>query len=233
MIATTLTKKMAEDFALFLTEKNVESKYLHSDIDTLERIEILSDFRRGVFDCLVGVNLFREGLDLPEVTLIGIFDADREGFLRSETSLIQIIGRAARNTEGRVILYADTLTKSINTAVAETSRRRKIQIEHNKKRDITPETIVKKISDITEELKRRRLDTARDLLSMEIPKTDLGRIFEDKEGLLETAAKELDFETAAVLRDEIKLIAEKMAEGGVQSPKKPVKSSQGKKSGRR
>jgi len=233
VIATTLTKKMAEDFASFLTEKNVKSKYLHSDIDTLERIEILSDFRRGVFDCLVGVNLLREGLDLPEVTLIGIFDADREGFLRSETSLIQIIGRAARNIEGRVILYADTLTKSINSAVAETLRRRKIQIEYNKKHNITPKTIVKKISDITEELKRRRLDTARDLLSMEIPKTDLGRIFEDKKGLLETAIKELDFETAAVLRDEIKLIAEKMAEGGVQPPKKSVKSPQSKKSGRR
>jgi len=202
-------------------------------VKTLARPKLLEDFRRGTYDVLVGINLLREGLDLPEVALVAILDADKEGFLRNETTLIQTMGRAARHPEGRVILYADATTGSMRHALQEVSRRRKIQIEHNKKRDITPETIVKKISDITEELKRRRLDTARDLLSMEIPKTDLGRIFEDKEGLLETAAKELDFETAAVLRDEIKLIAEKMAEGGVQSPKKPVKSSQGKKSGRR
>ena len=146
VIATTLTKKMAEDLSSYLKDKGIKAEYLHSDIKTIDRIKILTSFRRGEFDCLVGVNLLREGLDLPEVTLIGILDADKEGFLRSETSLIQTIGRAARNVFGRVILYADTITGSLKRAVDETNRRRVIQTAHNKKHGITPKTIIKKFT---------------------------------------------------------------------------------------
>ena len=152
VLATTLTKKMAEDLSNYLKEKKIKAEYLHSDIKTMDRIKILTQFRKGDFDVLVGVNLLREGLDLPEVALIGILDADKEGFLRSETSLIQTIGRAARNSEGRVILYADVITGSMERALGETARRRTIQLAYNKKHGITPKTILKKIKDITEEL---------------------------------------------------------------------------------
>src|SRR6185369_10713393 len=160
VLATTLTKKMAEDLSVYLKDqprlgkagKKIKAEYLHSDIKTMERIKILTQFRKGGFDVLVGVNLLREGLDLPEVALIGILDADKTGFLRSETSLIQTIGRAARNSEGRVILYADIVTKSMEYAMNETARRRNIQLAYNKKHGITPKTISKNIKDITEEL---------------------------------------------------------------------------------
>src|SRR3990167_7810992 len=167
VIATTLTKKMAEDLSSYLKEQGVKAEYLHSDIKTIDRIKILSDFRRGNFDCIVGVNLLREGLDLPEVSFIGILDADKEGFLRSQTSLIQTIGRAARNVTGRVILYADTLTGSMERAINETNRRRALQRAYNKEHDITPVTITKGIKDITENLESLHEKTVREELALD------------------------------------------------------------------
>jgi excinuclease ABC subunit B len=155
VLVTTLTKKMAEDLSEFLKGKGVKAEYIHSDIKTIDRIMILTNFRRGEFDCLVGVNLLREGLDLPEVELVGILDADKEGFLRSETSLIQTMGRAARNVKGRVILYADGMTGSLNRAISETNRRRALQKRYNDEHGITPKTIQKNIKDITEPMTRR------------------------------------------------------------------------------
>ena len=150
VLVTTLTKRMAEDLTEYLHENGIKVRYLHSDIDTLERIEIMRDLRLGVFDVLVGINLLREGLDIPECALVGILDADKEGFLRSETSLIQTIGRAARNLDGKVILYADKETKSIKKAIEETNRRRSIQLDYNKKNKISATTVKKEISDILE-----------------------------------------------------------------------------------
>ena len=150
VLVTTLTKKMAEDLTEYLHENGIKVRYMHSDIDTLERIEIMRDLRLGVFDVLVGINLLREGLDIPECALVGILDADKEGFLRSETSLIQTIGRAARNLEGKVILYADKETKSIKNAIKETDRRRDIQVAHNKKHKISASRIKKEIGDVLE-----------------------------------------------------------------------------------
>jgi len=212
VIATTLTKKMAEDLAEYLKEKKIKARYLHSEIKTIERIEILTEFRKGTFDCLVGVNLLREGLDLPEVTFIGILDADKEGFLRSETSLIQIIGRAARNLEGKVILYADTVTGSIERAMSETARRRKIQIAYNKKHNITPISIKKKIKDITDTLEREHhnavglLMETDEVLFNKNPK----KFIKAKRQEMEEAVKELDFETAAIIRDEIRILEKKL-----------------------
>ncbi|MEX0919335.1 MAG: excinuclease ABC subunit UvrB [Parcubacteria group bacterium] len=211
VIATTLTKKMAEDLSEYLKDKKIKANYLHSEIKTIERIEILTAFRRGEFDVLVGVNLLREGLDLPEVTFIGILDADKEGFLRSETSLIQIIGRAARNVEGRVILYADTVTGSMERALAETNRRRSIQIAHNKEHGITPKTIIKKIKDITDTLEREHHQAVKLLLETDeklfakSPK----KLIKMKMKEMEEAVKNLDFETAVILRDEIKILEER------------------------
>ncbi|MDO8728264.1 MAG: excinuclease ABC subunit UvrB [bacterium] len=208
VIATTLTKKMAEDLSDFLKEKKINARYLHSEIKTIERIEILTAFRRGEFDCLVGVNLLREGLDLPEVTLIGILDADKEGFLRSDTSLIQIIGRAARNVSGRVILYADNMTGSMERAISETSRRRTIQTAYNKSHGITPKTIIKKIKDITDTLERGHQSAVNLLLETDeklfakSPK----KLIKSKKKEMEEAVRDLDFETAAILRDEIKIL---------------------------
>jgi len=215
VIATTLTKKMAEDLAEFLKEKKIATKYLHSDIKTIERIEILTAFRKGEFDCLVGVNLLREGLDLPEVTFIGILDADKEGFLRSETALIQIIGRAARNTEGKVILYADRLTGSMERAMKETARRRALQMEYNTKHGITPKTIIKKIQDITEELNLNNKRAAATELSIEesIFKKNPKKLIRQKELQMNAAVKILDFETAAILRDEIELLNKRLKKG--------------------
>ncbi len=213
VLATTLTKKMAESLAEYLKEKKIRAEYLHSDVETLERIEILTRLRKGEFDCLIGVNLLREGLDLPEVALIGILDADKEGFLRSETSLIQTIGRAARNVEGRVILYADNMTGSLERAIGETERRRKIQLEYNKKNNITPKTIIKNIKDITEELKKERERSVK--LELEVDKKlfekNPSKLIKLKEKAMTEAVKMLDFETAAILRDEINLLKIKSA----------------------
>ena len=168
ILATTLTKKMAEDLSTYLKEKKIKAEYLHSDIKTMDRIKILTQFRKGEFDVLVGVNLLREGLDLPEVALIGILDADKAGFLRSETSLIQTIGRAARNSEGKVILYADIMTGAMDYALNETKRRRNIQLAYNKKHGITPKTIMKKIKDITEELESEHGKTVNAELNLDL-----------------------------------------------------------------
>lgn len=214
VIATTLTKKMAESLSEYLIGKNLKAKYLHSDIKTMERIEILTDFRKGIFDVLIGVNLLREGLDLPEVTLIGILDADKEGFLRSETSLIQTIGRAARNVDGRVILYADNMTGSMERAMAETERRRKIQEDYNKKHNITPVTIKKNIHDITDGIKSLRAKTINEELEKDkkLFAKNPNKLITLKEKQMKEAVKALDFETAAILRDEIKFLKDKHAE---------------------
>jgi excinuclease ABC subunit B len=224
VIATTLTKRMAEDLAEFLKERKVKAEYLHSEIKTIERIEILTKFRKGEFDCLVGVNLLREGLDLPEVTFIGILDADKEGFLRSETSLIQIIGRAARNIEGRVILYADTVTGSMERAIGETKRRRELQIAYNKKHGITPQTIIKKIKDITDTLEREHHQAVDLLLETDekIFAKDPKKLIKEKREQMEDAVRDLDFETAAIIRDEIYVLEKRMDS----MPKKGRKKAQ-------
>ncbi len=207
VIATTLTKKMAEDLSVYLKEAGYKAEYLHSEIKTIERIEILTGFRRGTFDCLVGVNLLREGLDLPEVSFIGILDADKEGFLRSETSLIQIIGRAARNESGRVIMYADTVTGSIKRAISETNRRRALQEAYNTKHGITPRTIRKQIKDITDTLRSEHDKAVSVLVSIDRASGKKRSVLiKEKERQMATAVKELDFESAAILRDEIKAL---------------------------
>ena len=215
VLATTLTKKMAESLSEYLKEKGVKAEYLHSDIKTMERIQILTKFRKGEFDCLVGVNLLREGLDLPEVTLIGILDADKEGFLRSETSLIQTIGRAARNSRGRVILYADVMTGSMERAIGETSRRRKIQEDYNKENNITPTTIEKNIKDITEELQSDHARAVNEELRIDqkLFAKNPNKLIKLKEKAMKEAVKALDFETAAILRDEINVLKEKQMVG--------------------
>jgi excinuclease ABC subunit B len=211
ILVTTLTKKMAESLSEYLKEHGVKAEYVHSDIKTMERISILTRFRRGEFDCLVGVNLLREGLDLPEVTLIGILDADKEGFLRSETSLIQTIGRAARNVRGRVILYADTMTGSLERAIGETSRRRKIQEDYNIKHGITPKTIEKNIKDITEELQSDHAKAVNEELRIDqkLFAKNPDKLIKLKEKAMKEAVKILDFETAAILRDEIEILKAK------------------------
>ncbi len=211
VLATTLTKKMAEDLASYLSDKKIKAIYLHSDIKALERIEIITQFRKGDYDILVGVNLLREGLDMPEVTLIGILDADKEGFLRSETALIQTIGRAARNVDGRVILYADEVTGSMQRAMGETERRRNVQLAYNEKHGITPKTIAKQIRDITETMSSDHQKAVSKLLEidMKAAKAKPEQLIRQKEKQIEGAVKILDFETAAILRDEIVAIKEK------------------------
>ena len=225
VLATTLTKRMAEDLSAYLKDRKIKAEYLHSDIKTIERIQIITKFRKGEFDILVGVNLLREGLDMPEVSLIGILDADKEGFLRSEVSLIQTIGRAARNANGRVILYADEMTGSMERAIGETNRRREIQLAYNKAHGITPTTISKAIKDITEGMqsdhaKAVNAELALDLeLFAQIEKDQKGRktrgknpiekLIKIKEAEMKEAVKLLDFETAAILRDEIQVLREK------------------------
>ncbi len=205
VLITTLTKKMAEDLNDYLKERKIKSTYLHSDVETLERIEILTSLRKGEYDVLVGVNLLREGLDLPEVELVAILDADKEGFLRSEVSLVQTIGRAARNSLGRVILYADRDTPSLIKAVGETRRRRTAQEAYNKKHGITPTTIKKNIKDITEELRSEHSKAIINLLEVDkdLYKKNPRKFIADKKKEMAAAVKDLDFETAALLRDEI------------------------------
>jgi excinuclease ABC subunit B len=204
-LATTLTKQMAEDLSAFLREKKIKAEYLHSDVKTIDRITILSEFRKGTFDILVGVNLLREGLDLPEVELVGILDADKEGFLRSETSLIQTIGRAARNVLGRVILYADVMTGSLDRAISETNRRRKVQVAYNKKHGITPLSIKKEIRDIAESIRSEHDKTVDSMLVLDskLYREDPESFLKRKREEMEEAVEELDFETAAIIRDEI------------------------------
>ena len=210
VLVTTLTKRMAEDLTDYLKDQNIKVAYLHSDIDTLDRVDILTDLRKGNFDVVVGVNLLREGLDLPEVALVAILDADKEGFLRSKTSLIQTMGRAARHVQGRVILYADNITGSIKAAVDEVNRRRQKQLAYNKKHNITPTSVTKPIRD---PLVVKSTDESVTLPPTKLPiklpklksKQKLIKILEKK---MHQAAKRLDFELAAQIRDEIKKLQE-------------------------
>jgi excinuclease ABC subunit B len=206
VLVTTLTKRMAEDLSEYMHENGIKVKYMHSDIDTLERIEIIRDLRRGMFDVLVGINLLREGLDIPECALVAILDADKEGFLRSERSLVQTIGRAARNVDGRVILYADKKTDSIIKAIEETKRRRKIQEKFNKDNNITPKTIKRDISDILASIYEN------DRVNVELPENEekhlvgnnLKKHLDGLKKKMLNFAEDLNFEEAAKLRDEIK-----------------------------
>ena len=204
VLVTTLTKKMAEDLTDYMREAGIKVRYLHSDIDTLERSEIIRDMRLDVFDVLVGINLLREGLDIPEITLVAILDADKEGFLRSETSLIQTIGRAARNADGHVIMYADTITGSMNRAITETERRRAIQMKYNEEHGIIPQTIKKKVRDLISISKKVEEDSSKIIKDAEsMSETELKAVIKELTKKMNQAAVELNFELAAKLRDEI------------------------------
>ncbi|MDY4070326.1 MAG: helicase-related protein, partial [Lachnospiraceae bacterium] len=204
VLVTTLTKRMAEDLTDYMREVGVRVKYMHSDIDTLERAEIIRDMRLDVFDVLVGINLLREGLDIPEISLVAILDADKEGFLRSETSLIQTIGRAARNADGHVIMYADTVTDSMRNAIEETERRREIQKKYNEEHGITPQTIRKAVRDlisISKEIAKEETAFEKDPESMD--REELEKLVDDVQKKMKRAAAELNFEVAAELRDKL------------------------------
>ena len=215
-LITTLTKKMAEDLTDYMHDKGIKVRYMHSDIDSVERVEILRDLRLGAFDVLIGINLLREGLDLPEVGFVGVLDADKEGFLRSEGSLIQTIGRAARNVEGKAILYADKITGSIERAIGETNRRREIQNKYNKEHNITPKTVTSKIKDVMEGARiikkekknKKNLDAAYDI--SEINYRNIGKEIKKIDKLMRQSAKELDFEKAAYYRDLVNELKEKI-----------------------
>jgi excinuclease ABC subunit B len=207
-LVTTLTKRMAEDLADYLKEMGIRTHYLHADIETIERVEILRDLRLGVYDVVVGINLLREGLDLPEVSLVAILDADKEGYLRSTSSLIQIIGRAARHIEGTVIMYADTITRSMREAIQETERRRTIQEDYNRQHNITPVGISKGIKDLTDRVRkvaeeRAVYETGAPLEELPIPRDELVRLINELEKQMKAAARDLEFEKAAALRDQI------------------------------
>jgi len=218
VLVTTLTKKMAEDLTDYLLEMGVRARYMHSEIDTLERVQIMRDLRLGEFDVLVGINLLREGLDLPEVSLVAILDADKEGFLRSETSLIQIIGRAARNVDGQVVMYADNITASMQRAIHETNRRRRRQAKWNADHGIDPQTVRKRVSDILElvhteapaaDRRRREMEPRR---SLDLEGPDLTRLILSLEEEMHEAAKDLRFEYAARLRDEVNELKRELKE---------------------
>jgi excinuclease ABC subunit B len=202
VLVTTLTKKMAEDLTDFLIEMNFKVRYLHSEVDTLERIAILRDLRLGVFDVLVGINLLREGLDLPEVSLVGILDADKEGYLRSGTSLIQTIGRAARNVDGKVIMYADMVTESMARAIGETRRRRELQLAYNEEHGIEPKSVRKEIHDILS-LVGATEETQADIRREKIPRDVAMKMAAEIEQKMREYAANLQFEKAAALRDEL------------------------------
>jgi len=205
VLATTLTKKMAEDLSVYLKDKNIKAEYLHSDVKTMDRIKIITEFRKGAFDILIGVNLLREGLDLPEVTLIGILDADKAGFLRSKTSLVQTIGRAARNDRGRVIVYVDHMTEALQYAIDETARRRELQMKYNKKHGITPKTIQKTIHDITERMQSEHVQTVISELETDLKafSGNMKKLIKYKKRAMNDAVKDLDFERAAIIRDQV------------------------------
>jgi excinuclease ABC subunit B len=203
VLITTLTKRSAEDLTDFLSDADIRCRYLHSDIDTIERIEILRDLRLGKFDVLVGINLLREGLDLPEVSLVVILDADKRGFLRSESALIQTVGRCARNVNSFVIMYADEMTEAMQSAIDETDRRRVKQEAYNKKHGITPETIKKAVRDISHFGGAKRKESRRRLDVKKIPKDEMHRLIKSLESKMELASQNMEFEKAAELRDEI------------------------------
>jgi excinuclease ABC subunit B len=211
-LVTTLTKRMAEDLADYLMEMGVKVHYLHSEIQTLERVEILRDLRLGVYDVVVGINLLREGLDLPEVSLVAILDADKEGFLRSEPALIQTIGRAARHVNGTVIMYANTLTEAMRRAIDETNRRRAKQVAYNQQHGIEPRSIVKEVRDLTDRVRKVAEKGAPYVISREMPKDELARLIKELEKQMKAAAAELEFEKAAVLRDQIFELRQQMQE---------------------
>ena len=211
-LVTTLTKRMAEDLTEFLIEAGIKTAYIHSDIDTLERSDILRELREGVYDVLVGINLLREGLDLPEVSLVAIIDADKEGFLRSEPALIQTIGRAARHVEGKVIMYGDKITEAMNYAITETNRRRAIQDQYNKDHDITPHSVNKAIDEglraiipVDDSKKKPKLNLNK------IPVDEYKNLMEDLTAQMQLAAANLEFEKAAELRDTISEIKERLS----------------------
>lgn len=206
VLVTTLTKKMAEDLTTYLEDFNIKVRYMHHDIDTIERMEIIRDLRLGEFDVLVGINLLREGLDLPEVSLVAILDADKEGFLRSETSLIQTIGRAARNVEGKVIMYADQVTGSMERAISETERRRKIQMDYNKKHGITPKSIVKQVRDVIEISSKEKVEMLPEMAKKRLNARERAELITKLTNEMKNAAKLLEFEHAAYLRDKIEEI---------------------------
>jgi len=213
VLVTTLTKRMAEDLAGYLQELGIKVHYLHSEVHTLERVEILRDLRLGAYDVVVGINLLREGLDLPEVSLVAILDADKEGFLRSDTALIQTVGRAARHVNGTAIMYADRITDSMQRAIEETERRRNVQIAHNEEHDIVPATIVKEIRDLTDRVRRETAPEQEPGLALtNLPKDELARLIRELEKQMNAAAKALEFEKAAMLRDQIFELRASLAE---------------------
>ena len=205
VLVTTLTKRMSEDLTEYLQEAGIKVKYLHSDIETLVRLDILRDLRLGEIEVIVGINLLREGLDLPEVSLVAILDADKEGFLRSDMALIQTIGRAARNAHGQVIMYADRMTEGMKKAISETNRRRKIQAEYNEKHGITPQTIIKEIKVI-----RSHQEIKQDAVALDVPQEEIAKVITQLELAMDLAASKMDFEKAAELRDQIDVLQEKL-----------------------
>ncbi|MCB0180232.1 MAG: UvrB/UvrC motif-containing protein, partial [Anaerolineae bacterium] len=219
-LVTTLTKRMAEDLADYMMELGIKVQYLHSDIQTLERVEILRDLRLGVYDVVVGINLLREGLDLPEVSLVAILDADKEGFLRSSSALIQTIGRAARHVNGQVVMYADRVTDSMKFAIDETNRRRAKQERHNQEHGISPQSIIKQIKDLTAEVAAAREEQAKEKIVAEtraaynitgsMPAHEIEHLIKQLEKQMKAAAAELEFEKAALYRDQIGELREQL-----------------------